>query len=84
MPTSHEKPNRKALGTVGNIMILERELGKLAYRVAKLQEKLASANLSNAEDAGVRAELDALEDQRPKLIKLLDAENRRLNPSEAR
>ena len=78
MPRPGQKPKRNELGTIGNIMILERELGKLEYRRAKLQERLDSPDVAAAEASALRAERDELESRRPQLIKLLDVENARL------
>ncbi len=78
MRSSQGKPKRDALGTVGNIMILERELGKLQYRLIKLRAVLESKTLDAAQASAFRAERDELESRRPELVKLLDQENARL------
>lgn len=78
MRSARGKPKPDTLGAVGNIMILERELGKLEYRLIKLRVLLESKTLDAAQEKTFRAERVELESRRPELVKLLDQENARL------
>ncbi len=74
---------RDGLGVVANIAVLERELGKLAYQRAKLEDGLAANKLTEAEAAQLRGERHRMQERHVQLVKLLDEENSRLKAGRA-
>lgn len=71
------KPRRDRVGVLGNIAILERELGTVAYRLAKLDAAGEGEALRSATE---RRDLLA---RHASLVSLLDSERARLEAGRA-
>lgn len=76
--TEGARARRGALGAVGNIAVLERELGKLEYERSKVDLALAASSAAAVGDRRrLEAERDALAGRRAGLLASLDAEHAR-------